>query len=121
MYVMAELTLETLLDSGMSLEDILFNREPVQVDVSVDTSNLVDVVKKTHENAISNMLNMKALIIENNNYNKDLLSKALSLATKQSSIPVNVPSHIQNEVTELNLVRNKTTRLLERIILVREK
>lgn len=117
---MAELTLQELLDSGISLEEILFNKEPVQVNVTVDTSSLEEAIQVDRNNTLGTLRNIQDLLVSNNAANKELLIKALSLIIKQSKLPVVKEVSLQREVTGLHMVRNKHTNLLENIELIRK-
>lgn len=117
---MSSLTLQDLLDSGISLEEILLNKNPVKVDVSVDTDGLMSVMEQGNSSNIQTLNDVKTTIISNNKDNKDLLIKALSLVIKESRIAAANGVSIQREITGLKMIRNKQTQLLEFIKLVRD-
>lgn len=113
------LSLQELLDTGISLEDILFNREPVQVDVNVDTQNLEQAITNDRANVLDTLRDMKEILVTSNNANKELLIKALSLMIKQSKLPdTKVPA--VKEVTELKVIRDGNTNLMSGIKLIRD-
>jgi len=114
-----ELTLKELLDTGISLEDILFNKEPVQVDVTVDTAALAATLQ-TERNQVLDILNeLKSTMIHNNQLNKELLVKALSLVIKSNKNEAATGVTVK-EITGLKMVRETSTKLLDTIKILRE-
>lgn len=113
---MSELSLQQLLDTGISLEDILFNKEPVQVDVSVNTDSLAAVLQKERNQSLEILNELRATLIKNNEINKELLIKALSLVIKNSSI---TKSTGLKEITGLKMIREPQTKLLDKVKLIR--
>ena len=117
---MAELTLETLLDMGMSLEDILFNKEPVQVDVSINTDNLVGAIEASQQDVTKTVKQIQKIITDSNKTNKELLIKALGMVIKQVNVAPVESTVVQREITGLKIIRNKNSNLLEHIKIVRD-
>lgn len=108
-------TLQDLLDSGISLEELLFNNEPATVNVNVDTDNLLAMLEK---NQIANrelLTGMRTVISENNSDNKEFLIKAISFLIKnerEKSISL-LP------ITGLHVIRDEHERISD-IEFVRE-
>lgn len=104
---MANVTLQDLLDSGISLEELLFNNEPAQVNVTVDTSSLLALLEK---NQIANrelLSSMREVISSNNVDNKDLLIKAISFLIKnEKEKDITIPP-----ITGLDIIRNNEDRI----------
>jgi hypothetical protein len=104
---MANVTLQDLLDSGVSIEELLFNNEPSEVNVSVDTSNLLELLEK---NQIANrelLDGMRKTISENNKDSKDFLVKAVTFLIKnEKEKELTVPA-----ITGINVIRDENDRI----------
>lgn len=114
---MSELSLQQLLDTGISLEDILFNKEPVQVDVSIDTTDLVAQIQADRNKSLDILNELKSTLIKNNELNRDLLIKALSLVIKNSSMSIDKG---QREITGLKVIREPHTKLMDTLQILRD-
>jgi hypothetical protein len=103
---MAGLTLQDILDTGLSLEDILFNKDPVQVDVTLDTDGLANQVKALGDQSINSLTELKQVLLENNQQNRELLIKALSLVMKNSKMHAKPDGKPHKEITGLKVIRD---------------
>lgn len=112
---MSNLSLDELLASGLSVEDILLHKEPVEVKVTVDTDDLANEVNKANK-ANSQLFSAVGKILEhNNNSNRLLLSK---LVEAIGDIQINSePS--ESNITGLKIIRNEMN-LMTDIKFIRE-
>jgi len=109
-----------MLDMGMSLEDVLLKKTPVQVDVSVDTANLVTAIESSQKDAGDTLKAIQGVITDSNKFNKDLLVKALSLVIKEVNLAGQKPTDSSKPITGLKILRNKNSNLLENIKFIRD-
>ena len=114
---MSELTLQQILDTGISLEEILLNKDPVQVDVTVDTTDLAATMQADRNKSLDILNELKSNLIKNNELNRDLLIKALSLVIKNSSMTVD---NSQREITGLKVIREPHTKLMDTLNILRD-
>lgn len=113
---MGELTLQDLLDSGISLEELLFNKDPVEVNVTVDTNELNTLVGQSHADQTAMLNGIKQVITKNNQDNKEFLVKALSFLIKDEK-----GKNLQaNKIKGIKVIRDKEGRLDE-FRFIREK
>lgn len=100
-------TLQDLLDSGVSLEELLFNNEPANVNVSVNTDSLLVMLEK---NQIANrelLTGMRTVISENNKDSKEFLIKAISFLVKnEKEKSITIPP-----ITGLHVIRDEHDRI----------
>ena len=117
---MSEFTIEEMMEMGLSLDQILSSKDPMKVDVSVNTDNLVSAVADAQKVSTSTIKEMHKAINQSNQFNKDLLVKALSMVIKQVNQPVNDKQKPEKMITGLKIIRNKNSNLLENIKILRE-
>lgn len=102
-------SIQDLLDSGISIEELLFNREKAEVNVTVDTSDLIKMLKEAQDTNAKLMNQIKDILKANNVANKDLLMKAMGILIKdqRNSQIMEAP------ITGLHVIRDETDKIAD--------
>jgi len=95
----SKLSIEELLDAGVPLEELLTNSKPVEVNVTVDTDKLSATMQKTLVDNINTAKTIQTTVTKSNEFNKDLLLKALGVLMKQNKD--------KQEVTGIKVIRDQ--------------
>jgi hypothetical protein len=115
---MGELTLENLLSTGISLEELLINNnEPPVVNITVDTKELAKYIDNSIKSNADSLSSIKDVIAASNKSNKDLLVKALSALIQKDRIDNKTKG--AKLVTGIKVIRNKLN-LIDELRLIRD-
>ena len=101
---MANLALDDLLATGVSLEQLLMEREPTEVNIKIDTSDLADEAERAHTTNTKLFSAMGQSLEHSNNSNRLLLSKLVELVNRTN---VSEPSSTKERVVGIRVLRNE--------------
>ena len=100
---MADMTIEDLLDAGLSLDEILLNRKPPVVNVEVNTDAIASSLDQSNKSSLQALREIKNELSQSQSANKDLLVRGLSAIFKQQ----NNKTSTDKPVTGLKVIRNE--------------
>ncbi len=110
----SELTIEDLLALGMSLEDIVNNKQPEAINVNFDPSEFSAIVERVAESNVATLEQIKALMAKNQEQSNSFMNKTLTLLAKQ----VKDSNKEEKPIKGIKVVRNKD-KLIDSLQLIR--
>ncbi len=110
---MGKLTLEDVLNSGIPLEDILFNKEPVNVNVDIPADAINKTLKAVSKENKETLKQIQNIITTTSNHNKSLITQSMKLLLSESVKNSKVKP--TKEIKGLKVIRNEL-QLIDRLI-----
>lgn len=110
-----DITIEDLLEMGMSLEDIISKKQSPNIKVDIDASEFKFLVEQVAQNNANTLVQIKQLLENSNNQSKQFLNKTVQLLAKQLS---ENKSTSQREIKGLKVIRNSSA-LIDKLEFIR--
>jgi len=101
---MAKMSLEELLNAGIPLEDILFNRNSAPINVTVDTDEMADTLAKVSTENRETLKQIGRILEESNKFNRDFMIKAFQLLLQEQQKAF--PKSPIREIKGLQIIRD---------------
>lgn len=109
-----EITINDLIEMGMSLEDIVSKKRPPEIQVNLDPTEFSNILDKVSQDNALMLGKIQELLIKDQAQSKTFLNKTLQLLAKQ----VQQSGKTDKPIKKIKVVRNKKN-LIDSLELVR--